>query len=149
MSEPGHLHWWHQQLHLPLQSAIHRLVSANEHIYLFILFCLFLFTGGRGFAIAAPIATFLNYYFQSMSSITGQHCEEEQVPCASHPCERGGVCRPSADYTSYTCRCPAGWQGTSVFNFVIETNLLAQFVKCSLISVLIHVFCIAFCWWFL
>lgn len=42
---------------------------------------------------------------------TGKHCEVEQVPCASHPCERGGVCLPSVDYTSYTCRCPAGWQG--------------------------------------
>lgn len=45
---------------------------------------------------------------------TGKHCEVEQVPCASHPCESGGVCRPSADYTSYTCRCPAGWQGMCV-----------------------------------
>lgn len=44
----------------------------------------------------------------------------EQVPCASHPCEKGGVCRPSADYTSYTCRCPAGWQGTSVLRVVMR-----------------------------
>lgn len=42
---------------------------------------------------------------------TGKDCEVAQAPCASHPCEKGGVCRPTADYTSYTCRCPAGWQG--------------------------------------
>lgn len=44
----------------------------------------------------------------------GKYCEVEQAPCASHPCEKGGVCIPSADYTSYTCRCPAGWQGMCV-----------------------------------
>lgn len=42
---------------------------------------------------------------------TGEHCEVELDPCSSRPCQRGGVCLPSADYTYFTCRCPAGWQG--------------------------------------
>lgn len=71
-------------------------------------------------ATAVTIATFCNKYFAFLSSTTGKHCEMEQVPCASHPCEKGGVCRPSADYTSYTCRCPAGWQGASALQFVMR-----------------------------
>uniref|UniRef100_A0A6Q2X482 Notch receptor 2 n=1 Tax=Esox lucius TaxID=8010 RepID=A0A6Q2X482_ESOLU len=43
-------------------------------------------------------------------TLPGKHCLEELVPCASHPCEMGGVCQPTSDYTSYTCRCPNGWQ---------------------------------------
>uniref|UniRef100_A0A672IXN3 Neurogenic locus notch homolog protein 2-like n=1 Tax=Salarias fasciatus TaxID=181472 RepID=A0A672IXN3_SALFA len=56
-----------------------------------------------------------SYTCQCNPPFTGKHCEVELVPCASHPCERG-VCRPTADYTSYTCRCPAGWQGTCDVN---------------------------------
>uniref|UniRef100_A0A673CQ13 Notch receptor 2 n=1 Tax=Sphaeramia orbicularis TaxID=375764 RepID=A0A673CQ13_9TELE len=56
-----------------------------------------------------------SYTCQCIPPYTGKHCKDELVPCASHPCERGGVCLPTADYTSYTCRCLAGWQGMCVF----------------------------------
>lgn len=62
---------------------------------------------------------------------TGKHCEVEQVPCASHPCEKGGVCRPSPDYTSYTCRCPAGWQGTSVCTWDCVSSSVCGDTKCN------------------
>lgn len=45
----------------------------------------------------------------------GKNCEVDKAPCASHPCKKGGVCHPSLDYTSYTCRCPTGWQGMLIF----------------------------------
>lgn len=53
------------------------------------------------------------YYVKFCVKI-GKHCEMEQDPCAFQPCERGGVCLPSMDYTSYTCRCAPGWQGQCV-----------------------------------
>lgn len=62
---------------------------------------------------------------------TGKHCEVEQDPCALHPCEKGGVCRPSPDYTSYTCRCPAGWQGTSVYTWDYVSSLVCGDRNCN------------------
>lgn len=59
----------------------------------------------------------------------GKHCEVEQVPCASHPCEKGGVCRPTLDYTSYTCRCPAGWQGMCASKFS-ESVCIVRWMLC-------------------
>lgn len=51
------------------------------------------------------------FWLLQISVKIGKHCEVEQVPCASHPCKRGGVCHPTPDYTSFTCRCPSGWEG--------------------------------------
>ena len=43
------------------------------------------------------------------------------------------MCRPTADYTSYTCRCPAGWQGMRVY--LQDTEFfcvcLFEFVECD------------------
>uniref|UniRef100_A0A674MY80 Notch receptor 2 n=1 Tax=Takifugu rubripes TaxID=31033 RepID=A0A674MY80_TAKRU len=52
-----------------------------------------------------------SYTCQCVPPFAGEHCEVELDPCSSRPCQRGGVCLPSADYTYFTCRCPAGWQG--------------------------------------
>lgn len=103
--------------------------------------------------VSLVLATFCKNCFKFLLSKTGKHCEMEQVPCASHPCEKGGVCRPSADYTSYSCRCPAGWQGTSALRFVMRqlvpqtastnTNILVPFINYSFIFIFIHAFCVA------
>lgn len=77
----------------------------------------------RPLSLQHPLPPFVMLILLACRQKTGKHCEVEQVPCASHPCEKGGVCRPSADYTSYTCRCPAGWQGTSVLRFVVRLNM--------------------------
>lgn len=67
-----------------------------------------------------PIACFANWIKQRFLFIhpynvcyvkLGKQCEVEQDPCSSKPCERGGVCKPSADFSSYTCKCAAGWEG--------------------------------------
>jgi hypothetical protein len=37
-------------------------------------------------------------------------------PCSenfSNPCQNGGVCSPSASFTSYTCKCGSGWKGST------------------------------------
>lgn len=46
-----------------------------------------------------------------LPSPTGATCEVVLAPCASSPCRNGGECRASEDYESFSCVCPAGWQG--------------------------------------
>uniref|UniRef100_A0A8C2KM06 Neurogenic locus notch homolog protein 1 n=1 Tax=Cyprinus carpio TaxID=7962 RepID=A0A8C2KM06_CYPCA len=38
-------------------------------------------------------------------------CERVLAPCAQRPCKNGGVCVESEDFQSFSCACPAGWQG--------------------------------------
>ncbi len=48
----------------------------------------------------------------------------ELDPCASAPCNAGGVCSPSATGTSFTCNCPAGTFGPTcgkVFFQILST----------------------------
>lgn len=42
---------------------------------------------------------------------SGATCEVVLAPCASRPCRNGGECKASEDYESFSCACPAGWQG--------------------------------------
>lgn len=38
------------------------------------------------------------------------------------------MCRPTTDYTSYTCRCPAGWQGMRVYLWDTEFFCVCDWV---------------------
>lgn len=57
-----------------------------------------------------------------MLPYTGQTCETLLAPCGSEPCHNSGVCTPSADYESYSCKCLTGWEGESCDIDVNECN---------------------------
>lgn len=42
---------------------------------------------------------------------TGASCEVVLAPCTPDPCKNSGKCQESEDYESFSCMCPAGWQG--------------------------------------
>ena len=44
---------------------------------------------------------------------SGATCEVVLAPCAPGPCRNGGECRESEDFESFSCVCPAGWQGAA------------------------------------
>ncbi len=66
--------------------------------------------------------------------VSGEVCESVLVPCALRPCKNGGVCRESEDFQSFSCTCPAGWQGKSVCGFMCISCSLHVLI-CSLTAV--------------
>ncbi len=50
--------------------------------------------------------------------VSGEVCESVLAPCALRACKNGGVCHESEDFQSFSCTCPAGWQGKSVWECV-------------------------------
>lgn len=104
VSEPRRLYRSNQRLHLSMWPAIHRSVMAHLlACNVTILSCCLDIT-------LENISICMIWLLRICVKI-GKHCEVEQVPCSSHPCKRGGVCHPTPDYTSFTCRCPIGWKG--------------------------------------
>ncbi|XP_030829213.1 mucin-3A isoform X28 [Strongylocentrotus purpuratus] len=54
----------------------------------------------------------MDYYCDCPIGWTGHTCETPSAnPCASGPCENGGICNPSNTY--FECDCPAGFFGTT------------------------------------
>ena len=42
--------------------------------------------------------------------------------CSSFPCQNGGTCTPSGNYTSFTCSCTTGYYGNTCQTNPCQTN---------------------------
>ena len=69
---------------------------------------------------------------------TGAHCEIGPDPCASQPCQRGGICTGGAGANSFSCACPnqnrqgfvGGWSGPTCSDGTHSPDCLT-FYRCG------------------